>query len=239
MSKKIITVFGGTGAQGGGVVNALLKHGSYTVRVPSRDPRSEKSKALMSQGCEVVQGDLNAPETLAVALKDVYGVFLVTNFWDPSTGPSEYAQVEGAVKGALAEGVVHLVWSTLPNCREISNGKYEVEHFTGKALANQIVAGAGFRYHSFVEAPMYFQNFLTVMAPQPQDDGSKVWTVPMDTMKKSIHNGDISELGNLVVQVFEQPEKVGQGQHLAMTPGIISWQETSSANPHIRIHGVM
>ena len=44
MSKKIITVFGGTGAQGGGVVNALLKHGSYTVRVPSRDPRSENSK---------------------------------------------------------------------------------------------------------------------------------------------------------------------------------------------------
>ena len=54
--KKIIAVVGATGAQGGGLVNAILKDkkGSFAVRAITRDPNSAKAKALAEAGAEVV-----------------------------------------------------------------------------------------------------------------------------------------------------------------------------------------
>jgi hypothetical protein len=37
--------------------------------------------------------------------------------------------------------------------------------------------------------------------------------------------GDVSELGKLVARVFEEPERVGRGQHLAMAAEMVSWNE--------------
>ena len=77
---QIIAVMGGTGAQGGGVVNALLTREQFSVRVLTRNPRSDKSKALAERGVEVVEADLTRPETLEPAFAGAYGVFIVTNF---------------------------------------------------------------------------------------------------------------------------------------------------------------
>ena len=225
MAKAIIAVMGGTGVQGGGVVGELLAGGRFAVRVLTRNPNSDKAKALTAQGCEVVQGDLTKPDTLEPAFTGAYGAFVVTNFWDPATTASETAQGTLAVKAAKAAGVRHLVWSTLPNCKEISAGKYEVIHFTGKALVDLEVKAASFPYYTFVEAPMYFQNFLGLMAPQPQDDGSKGWNMPMNPSARCMHIGDPIELGKVVARVFEQPDTVGQGQHLAQASELTSWQE--------------
>lgn len=225
MPKNIIAVMGATGTQGSGVVAKLLEHGEFAVRVLTRNPNSEKAKALGQQGCEVVQGDLTKPQTLESAFQGTYGAFLVTNFWDPGTSTSETAQGTLAVKAAKAAGVQHLVWSTLPNCKEISGGRYEVIHFTGKALVDAEVTAAAFPHYTFVEAPMYFQNFLGMMAPQPLGDGKKGWVVPMNPAAKCVHVGDPTELGKIVARVFEQPDVVGQGQYLAQASEMTSWQE--------------
>ncbi|AZD29809.1 NmrA/HSCARG family protein [Pseudomonas chlororaphis] len=226
MSDKTIVVFGATGRQGQGVVNALLDQGAYTVRAISRDAGSDQAKGLAARGVEVVAADLNAADTLAPALNGAYGVFLVTNFWDPATGTSEYDQVKNVVNAAKSAGVSHVVWSTLPNVLEISGGRYGVSHFTNKALANVVIADAGFPYYSFVEAPFFFQNFLAQMAPQPTGNGNqKAWAVPMDITNKNVHAGDILELGKLVRQVFDHPETAGQGQILSLCPDAYSWQE--------------
>ena len=46
--KKIIAVVGATGAQGGGLVRAILNdtNGGFTVRAITRDVRSDKAKGL-------------------------------------------------------------------------------------------------------------------------------------------------------------------------------------------------
>ena len=80
MAKNIIAVMGATGTQGSGVVTDLLARGRFGVRVLTRNPNSEKAKALNTKGCEVVQGDLSKPETLEPAFRGAYGAFLVTNF---------------------------------------------------------------------------------------------------------------------------------------------------------------
>lgn len=59
MTKQIIAVAGGTGAQGGGVVEALLEGGRFAVRVLTRNPSGEQAKALSRRGVEVVRADLN------------------------------------------------------------------------------------------------------------------------------------------------------------------------------------
>ncbi len=225
MAKQLIAVMGATGTQGGGVVEELLNRQRFAVRALTRNPNSDKAKALQDRGCEVVQSDFTKPETLEPAFNNAYGAFVVTNFWDPGTMGNETAQGTLAVKAAKAAGIQHLIWSTLPNCREISDGKYEVIHFTGKALVDPVVKTSRFPYYTFVEAPMYFQNLTGMMAPQPLEGGGTGWTLPMGPSSKSLHIGDPVEMGKLAARVFEHPDSLGAGQYLAQASELTSWQE--------------
>lgn len=225
MSKPIIAVVGGTGAQGGGVVDALLERGRFAVRVLTRDPSSARARALAERGVELVAADLNDPSTLPAAFAGADGAFVVTNFWDPATGTSEAAQGGAAVAAAREAGVRHFIWSTLPHSQDLSGGSLAVHHFTGKAVVDTVVTAAGFPFHTFVEAPMYFQNLTAMMQPQPLGNGTRGWAVPMDPALRCIHAGDVTEVGRVVARAFENPELVGQGQHLGVAPGLLSWND--------------
>lgn len=52
MAAKIIAVIGATGAQGGGLVRAIMadKRSSFTPRAITRNTNSEKAKALVAAG---------------------------------------------------------------------------------------------------------------------------------------------------------------------------------------------
>ncbi len=78
MEKKIIAVVGATGAQGGGLVRAIIndKNGEYTARALTRNPQSDEAKALAFLGAEVVKADLDDIESLRQAFKGAYGAFL-------------------------------------------------------------------------------------------------------------------------------------------------------------------
>ena len=68
MGKKIVTVLGSTGAQGGGVVRALLDQQDWQVRAVTRNARSQAALHLAELGCEIAEADLNSPLTLFEAL---------------------------------------------------------------------------------------------------------------------------------------------------------------------------
>ena len=78
--KKIIAVVGATGAQGGGLVRAILgdKDSSFSVRALTRNVDSEKSKNLVKMGAEVVAADVNDVESVKRAFDDAYGAYCVT-----------------------------------------------------------------------------------------------------------------------------------------------------------------
>ncbi|HEY0869661.1 MAG TPA: NmrA family NAD(P)-binding protein, partial [Acidothermaceae bacterium] len=75
MIKQVIGVLGGTGLQGGGVVDALLAQGTFEVRVASRTPSSEKARGLAARGVEVVKGDLLEPASLDAFFDGSHGAF--------------------------------------------------------------------------------------------------------------------------------------------------------------------
>src|ERR1700741_4799291 len=172
-NKKLIAVIGATGQQGGGVLRALQASGQFKVRALTRNPDKHRDLAE-----EVVEADLNRPETLTAALEGAHGVFLVTNFREK--GADELKQATAAVRAAKDTGVKHFIWSTLPNVEAISGGKFHVPHFTGKAKIDRIVKAAGVSSHTFVIAPMYYQNLVGVLAPQKLTEESVGWALPLD-----------------------------------------------------------
>jgi len=217
MENKIIAVIGATGLQGKGVVNALIKEGTFKVRAITRNPVGYAGKAK-----EVVKADLTDLNSLTEAFKGSHGVFVVTNFWE---GADEIAQGKIAIQAAKNAGVKHFIWSTLPDVEKISNGKFDVPHFTGKAKVDDLVKKAGFANYTFVQPPFYFQNFTGQLAAQQQQDGSIGWTLPIDPTKKVIHMSDINDLGKVVAGAFLNPENTGNGSYLSLATELNSFND--------------
>src|SRR6266478_4815261 len=217
-NKELIAVVGATGQQGGAVVRAVQAGNQFKVRALTRNPAKHRELAD-----EVVQADLNRPETLRAAFEGAHGVFLVTNFW--GEGSDEVEQATAAIRAAKDAGVKHFVWSTLPDAEGISGGKLHVPHFTGKAKIDSIVKAAGFASHTFVIAPFYFQNLTGAFGPQKLPDGSLGWAIPLDPDVRCIHMGDVSELGIIVTGAFLHADKVGNGEYLPLVGDFLSFNE--------------
>src|ERR1700682_2628113 len=183
-NEKLIAVIGATGQQGGAVLRALQASGQFKIRALTRNPGKHRELAE-----EVVEADLDKPETLKAAFEGAHGVFLVTNFWAYG-GADALQQATAAIRAAMDAGVKHFIWSTLPDVEAISGGKFNVPHFTGKAKIDRIVREAGFVNHTFVIAPLFYQNLVGALAPQKQQDGSLGWALPLDPTARVIHMGD-------------------------------------------------
>jgi uncharacterized protein YbjT (DUF2867 family) len=73
--KKIIAVVGATGAQGGGLVRAMLADpaGALTARALTRDTDSDRARDLASRGAEVIEADLDNETSVRKAFDGAYG----------------------------------------------------------------------------------------------------------------------------------------------------------------------
>jgi uncharacterized protein YbjT (DUF2867 family) len=74
-----IFVTGATGNQGGAVVRSLVKNG-FKVKVLVRDASSPEAKVLKELNGEIIQGDLNNPESYSDQLDNLSGIFSVQTF---------------------------------------------------------------------------------------------------------------------------------------------------------------
>ena len=103
-NKKIIAVVGATGAQGGGLVRAILNdaNSGFVARALTRKVDSDKAKELAKLGAEVVAADLDDVESLKRAFAGAYGAFLLTNFWEHFSPDKELAQAKNMAQAAKA-----------------------------------------------------------------------------------------------------------------------------------------
>jgi uncharacterized protein YbjT (DUF2867 family) len=202
--KRIIAVIGATGAQGGGLVRAILADPErrFAARAITRKPDSEKAQALAALGAEVVAGDSDAPASLERAFAGAYGAFCVTNFWEHFSPERELAQAAALARATRRAGVSHVVWSTLEDTRRwvplddarlpTLMGKYKVPHFDAKGEADAIFAAEA-APTSYLLAAFYWDNFIHFgMGPRKGDDGSLVLALPLGGIKlPGIASGDI------------------------------------------------
>ncbi|HUS02525.1 MAG TPA: NmrA/HSCARG family protein, partial [Chitinophagaceae bacterium] len=228
--KKIITIFGATGAQGGGLAHAILsdKNSEFSVRAVTRDTNSDKAKKLAKMGAELVTADIDDKQSLAKALQGAYGAYFVTFFWAHFSAERELAEVKSMAEAAKEAGIKHAIWSTLEDTRKwvplddnrmpTLHGKYKVPHFDGKGEADKFFTDAGVPV-TFFRASFYWDNLIYFgNGPKKGPDGKLYLTFPLDDKKMA---GIASEdIGKCAYGIFKKgDELIGKtvgvaGEHL-------------------------
>jgi uncharacterized protein YbjT (DUF2867 family) len=215
--KKTIAILGATGAQGGGLLRAILndKQSEFSVRALTRNKESEKAKALAAEGIEVVEADVDSKESLVKAFEGAYGVFGVTFFWEHFSGEKEENQGKNIALASKEAGVKHVIWSTLEDSRNwISlsddrmptlQGKYKVPHFDAKGVVNPFFAEVGVPV-TCLNTSFYWENFIYFgLGPQKSADGKLGITFPLGDKKlPGIASEDI---GKTAYSIFKAGNK--------------------------------
>jgi uncharacterized protein YbjT (DUF2867 family) len=229
--KKIIAVVGATGAQGGGLVRAILadRNGEFRVRALTRNPDSDKARALAAAGAELVRADLDDQASLERAFAGAHGVFALTNFWEHFSPEKELAQAGNQARAAKAAGVHHVIWSTLEDTRRwvplgddrlpTLQGRYKVPHFDAKGEADQIFRVLGVPT-TFLLTAFYWDNLIYFGAgPQKGADGRLAISFPLGD--KKLPAIAVEDIGKAAYAIFKRGDEfinrtVGiAGEHLS------------------------
>jgi uncharacterized protein YbjT (DUF2867 family) len=232
-NSRILAVIGATGAQGGGLVRAILADpaGGFRVRAITRKTSGDKAAELRALGAEVVEADLDDEASLAKAFDGAYGAYCVTNYWEHFTPDKEVSQARNMAQAAKSARLQHLVWSTLEDTRKrvpLSDPRmptllerYKVPHFDAKGDADALFAQGGLPT-TYLLTAFYWENFIYFgMGPKRGPDGRFALTMPMGQAKLS---GIAAEdIGKCAYGVFKQgPKWIGKrvgiaGDHVTGT----------------------
>jgi uncharacterized protein YbjT (DUF2867 family) len=192
--KKVIAVLGATGAQGGGLVRAIMEDadGEFTARALTRNPDSDKARALAALGAEVVAADVDDPQSLTAAFDGAYGAYCVTFFWEHFSPERELEQARAMAAAAREAGLTHVIWSTLEDTRQwvpLSDdrmptlmGNYKVPHFDAKGEANAVFEAAV--PTTLLLTSFYWDNLIHFgMGPRADESGNLGFALPLGDAK--------------------------------------------------------
>jgi len=198
--KKIILVTGATGAEGCSVAKALLVAKNFYVRVLVKNPASPKALALQAAGAIIMQGDLNNRESLQMAMKDCYGVFGVTNFWEHHE--KEYLQGKNVMDAAKANQVQHFVFHSLPDYHTLSGGEYAVPHSDVKAALETYARELQLPV-TFARVSFYYEHLLSFLPLQNMGADNYCFGLPQGNTRMAMVS--VEDLGAMVNTLFNHP----------------------------------
>lgn len=144
----------------------LRDQAKYHVRGLTRDTTSAKSKKLAEKGVEVVQANLDDTDSLRRAFEGAHIIYAMTDFWQSMSASVEFEQGKriADIAAALPQ-LEHFVWSSLPDGKELSKGKYvNIFHWQSKAnVTKYIKESKPELWSKTIEIlfPNYFENCLT------------------------------------------------------------------------------
>ncbi|KAH6661474.1 NMRAL1 protein [Plectosphaerella plurivora] len=210
-AKKIITIFGATGQQGGSIVTTFLGdaklRAEWTVRAVTRDVTKDSAKKLAALGAEIVQADLSDKTTLATAVAGADAVFAVTNYWETMNMDLEVDQGKAIVDAVKAAGTGHFIWSSLYDVKKLTNGKLpHVYHFDGKAVVEEYARSLGIPATFFM--PGFYMSNLpgqSLRADPPENN----WILALPTPDSApFPVFDITDTGKVVKAIVLNKDKV-------------------------------
>jgi len=212
--KKIIAVVGATGAQGGGLVRAILndRGGGFAARAITRDVRSDKAQELARLGAEVVAADVDDEASLKRAFAGAYGAYCVTFYWAHMSPERELAEATAMARAAKHAALAHVIWSTLEDTRQwvplgddrmpTLMGQYKVPHFDAKGAANHLFADLGVPT-TFYLTSFYWENLIYFgMGPKRGADGKLAITLPMGD--KRLPGIATEDIGKCAYGIFQK-----------------------------------
>ncbi len=237
-NKKIIAVVGATGAQGSGLVKAILddSESGFVPRAITRNKNSEKAKELIKLGVQVVEANVDDTESLKQAFKGAYGAFCVTFFWEHLSPEREIQQAKNQAKAAREAGIKHIIWSTLEDTRKwipleddrmpTLQEKYKVPHFDAKGESNIYFEESGVPY-TLLNTSFYWDNFIYFgLGPQKGPDGRYAITFPMSDKKlPGIASEDI---GKCALTIFKSGDEF-IGKTVSISGGHLTGNEMAKS----------
>lgn len=194
MKNEVILVTGATGRQGGAVVRHLLQH-DCKVRAITRDPEKPSSQSLKAKGVEVFKGDMEDVPSLHQAMKGVYGVFSVQNYWEKGIGyDGEIRQARNLAQAAKDANVSHLVQASVAGC---DNAK-GVEHFESKWEIEKFIDSLHLP-RTFIRPVFFMEGFI---------DNRKMFLPGLAGALKDdtrLHMISVDDIGWFVAESFANP----------------------------------
>jgi len=213
-AKKIIAVVGATGAQGGGLVRAILNdpNGGFSARALTRDVNSPKAQALAKLGAQVVAVDIDNEESVQRAFEGAYGAFCVTFFWDHLSPEREVKEAGNMARAAQHAKLKHVIWSSLDDTRRwvpLEDTRmptlmkhYKVPHFDGKGEANHLFTDLKLPV-TIMNTSFYWDNLIHFgMGPKKGADGKLAITFPMGD--KKLPSMAAEDIGKCAYGVFKK-----------------------------------
>ncbi|KAJ5133111.1 hypothetical protein N7448_001860 [Penicillium atrosanguineum] len=166
---KILVVFGATGQQGGSVIDAVLNDSElskeYSLRAITRDIKRPSAQSLQSRGVEVVEADVDDPDSLSSALAQAHTVFIVTiSIYDENLKARELRQTKDVADAAVAAGAQYLIYSSCVAAERLWG--IPVTAFDSKADSEAYIRTLPIK-SAFFSPGMFMQNYLTNQRPQP------------------------------------------------------------------------
>ena len=208
-NKRTILVIGASGNQGGSVARHLMEDGTFTVRAMVRGSATNaqslnKIKNLIDLnsklGCalEVADADLNDTDSMVKAMEGCYGVFAVTNFWDPSVGyDGEIKQGKNVADACKLAGVQHVVFSTLDR-------NSDVPHFESKVIVEDYMKSLHLPLTCLVTS-FYFENLTSFFPPKLENEEFVFTVAQKPTTLVPMYS--VYDTGGWVLEAFDHPKK--------------------------------
>ena len=122
--RPVITIFGATGAQGGGLAardprrsrSAASALRAVDAQAAARPPRARWPRPAPKSSSPTS----TTPQRASARCDGAHGAFCVTNFWEHFSPERELAQAhDDGARPPRAPGVAHVVWSTLEDTRDV------------------------------------------------------------------------------------------------------------------------
>lgn len=192
----VIAVVGATGKQGGAVVDALLERGE-AVRAFTRDPASDRARALAERGVEVVGVDAEDAASTGDALDGVAALSMMTTPSGDDGPVGETRRGLVLVEAARAAGVPFVVYSSVGGAERHTG----IPHFESKRRVEEALDASGVP-HAFVR-PVFFMENLLYQLPAP-GAAEAVIRLPMpgDVPLQLVA---VADIGRVVAAVIADP----------------------------------
>jgi uncharacterized protein YbjT (DUF2867 family) len=221
--KPLITIVGVLGKQGLSAARTLLESGRYRVRGITRRIDSPEAEGLARQGAELISIPLNLgyQKDFVEAFRGSHGVFMMT----PSIAPPQTHEMELGMQladAAVEADVQHIVFSSLENVDQITQGKKIAPHFTDKAKVEAYIRSLPIK-SSFIYMAFFYTNLMEFYPPH-MDGDTLVFPIYLPKDFRAPFVDPLTATGPAVLEIFSNPEYYA-GQSLPVIGDIISPQE--------------
>ncbi len=182
---KVVVIAGATGQQGGATIRALAGKG-FTLRALTRDPNSDKAKAVAAEtGAELVKAQLDDEASVRAALQGAWGAFAVQNTWTAGV-EGEEAQGHRFAKVARDAGVQHFVYTSVGS----ADRQTGIPHFDNKFRVENTVRTLNFPSYAIIRPVFFMENLVS---PWFLNGDKLVSTLKADTVLQMIAVQDIGQ----------------------------------------------